>query len=58
MKKFSIHFGNENWNLVLNMMIGIRKCITNIYKLNPTDMKIVELDEDNAFDMISTYPLI
>ena len=28
----SVHFGNEKWNMVLNMMIGIRTSIINVYK--------------------------
>ena len=26
-RNLSIYFGHENWNLVLNMMIGIRKSV-------------------------------
>ena len=33
-KNLSIYFGHENWNLVLNMMIGIRKAIKTLHPLN------------------------
>ena len=29
-----MYFGHENWNLVLNMMVGIRKAIKNLHPLN------------------------
>lgn len=45
-KNLSIYFGHENWNLVLNMMIGIRKAIKNLHPLND-DIKI----DDNHFNM-------
>lgn len=32
-KNLSIYFGHENWNLVLNMMIGIRKAIKSLHPL-------------------------
>ena len=39
--KLSVHFGNDNWNMVLNMMIGIRASIIQIYnkKLKPDEKK-------------------
>lgn len=27
-KKMTVYFGHENWNLVLNIMVGLRKSIT------------------------------
>ncbi|KAL4472082.1 hypothetical protein ABPG72_001080 [Tetrahymena utriculariae] len=30
-KNLSIYFGHQNWNLVLNMMIGIRQAIVDLY---------------------------
>lgn len=33
-KTISIYFGHENWNLVLNMMIGIRKAIKSLHPLS------------------------
>mmetsp|Transcript_37909 Transcript_37909/g.33929 ORF Transcript_37909/g.33929 Transcript_37909/m.33929 type:complete len:145 (-) Transcript_37909:971-1405(-) len=47
-KNVSVFFGHENWNIVLNMMIGIRTSTKNIYtirhkednKLNEKDFKV------------------
>lgn len=33
-KNMSVYFGHENWNLVLNMMIGVRTSIKSIYEIN------------------------
>lgn len=30
-KIVSVYFGHENWNLVINMMIGIRTSIKQLY---------------------------
>ena len=35
-RKNIIYFGHESWNLMLNMMLGIRKAIkSHFYKYNP-----------------------
>jgi hypothetical protein len=44
-KHLSIYFGHKNWNLVLNIMIGIRTCLKNLYldfseNINDQDYKI------------------
>ena len=33
-KNVVIYFGHENWNLVLNLMVGLRKSIKSLYELN------------------------
>lgn len=52
-KNLSIYFGHENWNLVLNMMIGIRKAVKNLHPLND-DIPINE----NHFQMKYQFEII
>ena len=33
-KNVMVYFGHENWNLVLNLMVGLRKSIRSLYELN------------------------
>lgn len=33
-QKMTVYFGHENWNLVLNIMVGLRKSIKALYELN------------------------
>lgn len=30
----TVYFGHENWNLVLNIMVGLRQSIKALYELN------------------------
>ena len=50
-KQISIYFGHPNWNLVLNMMIGIRSAVKKVYRhgmeLEEQDFKI-----KSAFEII------
>jgi len=58
-KKLHVHFASDNWNLVLKMMIGIRTCILNVYKnLNELKNKVLTIDHEVDFDMVSTYNII
>ena len=50
----SIFFGHENWNLVLNMMIGIRTSIKGLY---PTQSNIND-NEEHEFKLKGHYELI
>ena len=52
-KNISVFFGHENWNLVLNMMIGLRVSIKSIAPRN-----ILEKLHDNEFKLKSHYDLI
>lgn len=51
-RNVSIYFGHENWSIVLNMMIGIRKAILSLHPLNNT-IKIT----DNFFKEKSYFEL-
>lgn len=53
LKNLSVYFGHENWNLVLNMMIGIRATVKKIYNL-----KIEEQDFDKEFSTVWKENLI
>lgn len=33
-EKMTVYFGHENWNLVLNIMVGLRQSIKALYELN------------------------
>lgn len=33
-KNILVYFGHKNWNLVLNLMVGLRKSIRSLYELN------------------------
>ena len=33
-QKMTVYFGHENWNLVLNIMVGLRQSIKALYELN------------------------
>ena len=46
----NIFFGHEQWNLVLNMMIGMRTSLNNIYGSNSLSEK--------DFTMTGTYNLV
>lgn len=48
----SIYFGHENWSIVLNMMIGIRKAILTLHPLSNT----LEIT-DNIFKEKSYFEL-
>ncbi|CAD8151009.1 unnamed protein product [Paramecium pentaurelia] len=52
-KNLSIYFGHENWNLVLNMMIGIRKAIKSLHPLTD-DILITaaHFEVKNQFEII------
>lgn len=52
-KNLSIYFGHENWNLVLNMMIGIRKAIKSLHPLND-DIQVSE----SAFQMKYQFEIV
>lgn len=52
-KNISVFFGHENWNLVLNMMIGLRTSIKSIEPRN-----YLEKLNDNEFKLKSRYELI
>jgi hypothetical protein len=50
-KNFSVYFGHENWNLVMNMMIGIRTALKN---LAPEQRDLTEHD----FRLKAQYELV
>lgn len=52
-KNISVFFGHENWNLVLNMMIGIRMALKSV-------VKIAEYRErnENDYQLEVTFDLI
>ena len=52
-KNISVFFGHENWNLVLNMMIGLRTSIKGIEPRN-----FFEKLHDNEFKLKSHFDLI
>ena len=33
-KNVTVYLGHENWNLVLNLMVGLRKSVKSLYELN------------------------
>jgi hypothetical protein len=33
-KNVTVYFGHENWNLVLNLMVGLRKSIKSLFELH------------------------
>ena len=33
-KKMTVYFGHENWNIVLNIMVGLRKSVKSLYDLS------------------------
>ena len=37
-KNMNVYFGHENWNLVLNMMIGIRTAIKSLYSFENREL--------------------
>ena len=51
-KNLSIYFGHENWSIVLNMMLGIRKAITSLHPLNET-----QAINDSSFKVKCCYEL-
>ena len=32
-RKMTVYFGHENWNVVLNIMVGLRKSVKSLYDL-------------------------
>ena len=52
-QNLSVYFGHENWNLMLNMMFGLRYSIKNLYPAN--DVTTVQ---DHDFNMKGHYSLI
>ena len=42
-EKMTVYFGHENWNLVLNIMVGLRKSIKSLNELN----HLLEIKEDH-----------
>lgn len=48
-----IYFGHENWNLVLNMIIGIRTSIKSLYSISDNvEVKDYEFDMKGHFELI------
>jgi 1-phosphatidylinositol-4-phosphate 5-kinase len=37
----TVYFGHENWNVVLNIMVGLRKSLKSLYELS-SSQKIKE----------------
>ena len=52
-KNISVFFGHENWNLVLNMMIGLRTSIKNIEPRSEFEML-----NESEFKLKSRYELV
>ena len=52
-KNISIYFGHENWNLMLNMMIGIRTAVKSLF-----NVKKNQDIEEHDYKMIGHYDLI
>ena len=49
-KKMMVYFGHENWNLVLNIMVGLRKSIKALYQLNSyLEVKDNHFKEEHSF---------
>jgi 1-phosphatidylinositol-4-phosphate 5-kinase len=46
----TVYFGHENWNLVLNIMVGLRQSIKALYELNLClEVKDSHFDEQHEF---------
>ena len=51
-KNISVYFGHENWNLVLNLMIGIRTSVKELFVAN-NNLKDEDFNERRVYDLIS-----
>jgi acetone carboxylase gamma subunit len=46
----TVYFGHENWNLVLNIMVGLRQSIKALYEINSNlEIKDSHFDEQHEF---------
>lgn len=49
-QKMTVYFGHENWNLVLNIMVGLRQSIKALYELNSSlQIKDSHFQEQHSF---------
>lgn len=49
-KNVLVYFGHQNWNLVLNLMVGLRKSIRSLYELNSfLELKSGHFKEEHEF---------
>lgn len=49
-QKMTVYFGHENWNLVLNIMVGLRQSIKALYELNSSlQLRDAHFQEQHSF---------
>jgi len=54
-KNISVFFGHENWNIVLNMMIGIRASTKSVYRIRHAEENTLN---DNDFKLKVVFELV